>query len=49
VSELYDLIGADYWNYRRPDPRIARAIDAALAVLTIHHWPDRGRGAGGLP
>jgi len=106
VSELYDLIGADYWNYRRPDPRIARAIDAALgvagtivnvgagsgsyeprersviavepsgemirqraagsapvvqasaldlpfrarafdaalAVLTIHHWPDRGRG-----
>jgi SAM-dependent methyltransferase len=106
MAEVYDAIGAGYRNYRRPDPRIAAAIlaaldhaepvvnvgagtgsyepsdrsvvavepsmtmirqrragdalavqgsathlpfrdgafAAALAVLTVHHWPDRGRG-----
>jgi len=106
VSQLYDSIGRGYGHHRRPDPRIARAIEralgdaasvvnvgagagsyepaerrvvavepsvamirqrptgsaqvvqasatdlpfrdaafaAALAVLTIHHWPDRPRG-----
>ncbi len=106
MAELYDTIGRDYRRYRRPDPRIAaaiaaalgpavsvvnvgagagsyepagrrvlavepslemirqrapgaapavrasagelplrdRAMDAALAVLTVHHWPDRARG-----
>lgn len=104
--QLYDVIGPGYKAYRRPDPRIARAISlaladadtvlnvgagagsyepadrkvvavepslsmigqreadsapvlqassthlpfrdgtfaAALAVLTLHHWPDRPRG-----
>jgi SAM-dependent methyltransferase len=104
--ELYDTIGRGYDAYRRPDPRLASAIGAALgaaasvvnvgagagsyepasrrvvaiepsaemlrqrrpgtapavqasatdlpfrdaafaaalAVLTVHHWPDRGRG-----
>jgi SAM-dependent methyltransferase len=104
--QLYDIIGAGYRDYRRPDPRIAAAIldalgdaktiinvgagtgsyepqdrfvvavepsatmigqrrernavvvqasamalpfpdksfDAAMAVLTIHHWPERTRG-----
>ena len=103
---LYDQIGIGYSDYRRPDPRIAvrieaalgpcrsvlnvgagagsyeprtrsvvavepsaamirqrrqpaasviqanavrlpftdRSFDAALAILTIHHWPDRARG-----
>ena len=106
MPELYDAIGQNYGTYRRPDPRIAAAIaaalgpagrlvnvgagagsyeprdravvavepsramirqrppgsapavqasaialpfrdaafDTALAVLTIHHWPDRPRG-----
>jgi SAM-dependent methyltransferase len=106
MTQLYDEIGVDYGNYRRPDPRIATAIiralgeaetvvnvgagtgsyepadrsvvavepslamirqrragsapivqasathlpfrdaafAAALAVLTVHHWPDRARG-----
>jgi SAM-dependent methyltransferase len=106
MTQLYDEIGSDYRNYRRPDPRIATAIthalgdvdtvvnvgagtgsyeptdrtvvavepslvmirqrragsapvvqasathlpfrdaafDAALAVLTVHHWPDRAQG-----
>jgi SAM-dependent methyltransferase len=106
MAQLYDDIGAGYGNYRRPDPRLAAAIeralgaartvvnvgagtgsyepagrrvvaiepsrlmirqrppgsapaiqasamalpfrdasfDAALAVLTLHHWPDRQRG-----
>jgi SAM-dependent methyltransferase len=106
VEQLYDVIGRGYHEYRRPDPRIARAITAplgdavpvvnvgagagsyeptdrrvvavepsiamirqrrpgsarvvqasatdlpfgsgsfaaALAVLTVHHWPDRARG-----
>jgi SAM-dependent methyltransferase len=106
VPALYDAIGRDYAAHRRPDPRIAAAIraalgpsesvvnvgagagsyepddrrvlaiepsgamirqrraraapavqasathlplrdgavDAALAVLTVHHWPDRARG-----
>lgn len=106
MAQLYDTIGIDYRNYRRPDARIATAIRhalgntdtvvnvgagtgsyepedrpvvavepsmamirqrrvesasivqasathlpfrdavfaAALAVLTVHHWPDRTRG-----
>ncbi len=106
MAQLYDSIGIDYGNYRRPDPRLAHAIRlalgdapsvlnvgagagsyepadrrvvavepslamirqrpagsapvvqasathlpfrdgafaAALAVLTVHHWPDRLRG-----
>jgi len=106
MAELYDAIGQGYGVHRRPDPRIASAIvaalgpattvvnvgagagsyeprdrrvvavepsgamirqrragsapvvqasatalpfsdavfDAALAVLTVHHWPDRARG-----
>src|SRR6266850_1722401 len=106
MAELYDAIGQGYDLHRRPDPRIASAIvaalgpadtvvnvgagagsyeprdrrvvavepsramigqrrpcsapvvqasatalpfrdaafDAALAVLTVHHWPDRARG-----
>src|SRR5262245_42199305 len=106
MAELYDTIGQRYGTYRRPDPRIAAAIaaalgpvgrvvnvgagtgsyeprdravvavepahamirqrppdsapavqasatalpfrdaafDTALAVLTVHHWPDRARG-----
>ena len=31
---LYDRIGIDYANLRRPDPRIAAAIDAALGDAT---------------
>jgi SAM-dependent methyltransferase len=108
--ELYDTIGRTYRRYRRPDPRIAAAIeralggcvsavnvgagagsyeprgrklvavepsltmirqrapdaapavravaaalpfrdaafDAALAILTVHHWPDGRRGLGEL-
>jgi SAM-dependent methyltransferase len=30
LSPLYDTIGIDYANLRRPDPRIAAMIDAAL-------------------
>ena len=106
MAEFYDTIGRGYRSHRRPEPRIAAAIvaalgpaesvinvgagagsyeptdrrvvavepslemirqrhpeaapvvrasagdlpfadgaaDAALAVLTIHHWPDRARG-----
>jgi SAM-dependent methyltransferase len=106
MSQLYDEVGIDYANYRRPDPRLATSIlralgeadtvvnvgagtgsyeptdrsvvavepsramirqrrpgsapvvqasathlpfrdaafAAALAVLTLHHWPDRARG-----
>ncbi len=106
TSELYDKIGGGYHTHRRPDPRIAHAINlalgdadtvlnvgagagsyepmdrrvvavepalsmisqrgagttpvvqasathlpfrddafaAALAILTLHHWPDRARG-----
>jgi SAM-dependent methyltransferase len=106
VNAIYDTIGVDYANLRRPDPRIAAqieaalgsarsvlnvgagtgsyepperevtavepslemirqrppgsapvvqasaeslpfedgAFDAAMAILTIHHWPDRARG-----
>jgi len=106
VGQLYDTIGKTYADYRRPDPRIARAIkdalgeaqaivnigagtssyeptdrkvvavepspvmiaqrppgaapvvrasamnlpfgddafDAALAVFTVHHWPDQPQG-----
>jgi SAM-dependent methyltransferase len=31
VSQLYDSLGVGYRRYRRPDARIAAAIDAALA------------------
>ena len=106
MTALYDTIGIDYANLRRPDPRIAaqidaalgdartvlnvgagagsyeptdrhvtalepsvemiaqrppgsapvvrgnaealpfadRSFDAAMAVLTIHHWPDKAKG-----
>ncbi|MGN6500637.1 MAG: class I SAM-dependent methyltransferase [Tsuneonella sp.] len=30
MSALYDTIGVDYANLRRPDPRLARAIEQAL-------------------
>lgn len=44
MSSLYDTIGLNYANLRRPDPRIARRIDAALGdaetVLNV------GAGAG---
>jgi ubiquinone/menaquinone biosynthesis C-methylase UbiE len=57
MPELYDRIGVGYHAQRRPDsalavqasatalPFRAGAFEAALAVLTVHHWPDR---AGGL-
>lgn len=45
MAALYDTIGLDYARTRRPDPRIARRIDAALGnaetVLNV------GAGAGG--
>ena len=97
MESLYDTIGLDYANLRRPDPRIAERIeaalgdaicvvnvgagagsyepanrrvtavepsaemiaflaaaedlpfedntfDAAMAVLTIHHWADKAKG-----
>ncbi len=34
MPSLYDRIGIDYANLRRPDPRIAAAIDAALGDAT---------------
>lgn len=44
MSTLYDTIGVDYANLRRPDPRIAALVDAALGdaqtVLNV------GAGAG---
>ena len=44
MTDLYDTIGLNYANLRRPDPRIARQIEAALAdaesVLNV------GAGAG---
>ncbi len=44
MSALYDTIGLNYTDLRRPDPRIARQIDAALgeaqSVLNV------GAGAG---
>ncbi|MHA6316396.1 class I SAM-dependent methyltransferase [Altererythrobacter sp. CAU 1778] len=44
MNALYDRIGIDYANLRRPDPRIAAQIDAALgpanAILNV------GAGAG---
>jgi SAM-dependent methyltransferase len=44
VVQLYDSIGIDYGNYRRPDPRLAHAIRLALgdapSVLNV------GAGAG---
>ena len=44
MSALYDTIGIDYANLRKPDPRIATQIDAALgdarSVLNV------GAGAG---
>jgi hypothetical protein len=30
MAQLYDAIGAHYARYRRPDPRVAAAITAAL-------------------
>jgi len=41
---LYDSIGRDYASYRRPDPRIARAISAALGEA--HAIVNVGAGAG---
>lgn len=44
MNALYDTIGVDYANLRRPDPRIAAQVDAALgearSVLNV------GAGAG---
>ncbi|UUP19608.1 class I SAM-dependent methyltransferase [Nitratireductor thuwali] len=44
MNPLYDTIGLNYANLRRPDPRIARQIEAALGgaqtVLNV------GAGAG---
>ncbi|MGE0707542.1 MAG: class I SAM-dependent methyltransferase [Planctomycetota bacterium] len=110
MTALYDTLGVGYSGYRRPDPRIAARIEAALgdaltvvnvgagagsyeprgrallavepsavmiaqrpagaapvvqasatrlpfrdgafaaslAILTVHHWPDRARGLGEL-
>jgi hypothetical protein len=31
-AQLYDHIGRTYAAYRRPDPRIAAAVDVAQAV-----------------
>ena len=56
MAALYDTIGVDYANLRKPDPRIAAQIEAALgparkvlnvgagAILTVHHWADKARG-----
>ena len=45
MSELYDQIGRTYAATRRTDPRIADGeFDAAMAVLSDHHWGDRRRG-----
>ena len=44
MTALYDTIGVDYTNLRKPDPRIAAQVDAALGnaqtVLNV------GAGAG---
>jgi SAM-dependent methyltransferase len=43
LSALYDRIGTTYSRYRRPDPRIAAAIDAALyssgSVISVGAGP----------
>lgn len=45
MSTLYDRIGLDYANLRRPDPRIAQQVEAALGdALTVLNV---GAGAGG--
>jgi hypothetical protein len=44
----YSSLAADYASVRRPDPRVgaqlAAALGDALAVFTIHHWPDLDAG-----
>lgn len=44
MDPLYDRIGLDYANLRRPDPRIAAQIDAALGAA--HSVLNVGAGAG---
>jgi SAM-dependent methyltransferase len=44
MTAIYDSIGNTYARYRRPDPRIAAAIDAALDDAT--HVANIGAGAG---
>lgn len=34
MSALYDTIGVDYANLRKPDPRIAAMIVGALGLIT---------------
>ena len=44
MSQLYDAIGINYANHRRPDPRIAAAIDDALG--DAEHVLNVGAGTG---
>jgi len=44
MAELYDVIGIDYHRLRRPDPRIAAHVDAALG--TARSVLNVGAGAG---
>ena len=44
MSQLYDEIGIDYATHRRPDPRIAAAIDDALGDAA--HVLNVGAGTG---
>lgn len=45
MAELYDRLGIGYRSYRRPDPRLAAAIDAALGA-EAHTVVNVGAGAG---
>ena len=53
MSQLYDEIGIDYATHRRPDPRIAAAIDDALGdaahVLNVGAAPVVRASASMLP
>ena len=49
MAAPYDAIGRGYAEIRKADPRFAKAIarglgDAALAIPTVHHWPDQPLG-----
>ena len=44
-GQVYQNIGIGYSAVRRPDPRIQRQIDAALATFTLHHWTDLAGGS----
>jgi SAM-dependent methyltransferase len=42
-SPTYNRMGLNYSDYRRPEPALPledKSVDAAMGILTIHHWPD---------